>query len=154
MKCHFLPYLLNSTLQTELASIRVVLQTRNTFHLQSLPVIGSVWPPETMCSTFFSAVTWAIAAAMRGIDVADHEVDAVALDQLARLLHAGADVVGGVLDQQFDLASENAALGVDLRDGVFGAHHLVAGRRGINAGQGIDHADPDWSFPARLNDER
>ncbi len=64
MKCHFLPYLLNSTLETELASIRVVLQTRNTFHLQSLPVIESVWPPETMCRIFFSAVTWAIAAAM------------------------------------------------------------------------------------------
>ena len=64
MKCHFLPYLVNSTFETELASIRVVLQTRNTFHLQSLPVIESVWPPETMCRIFFSAVTWAIAAAM------------------------------------------------------------------------------------------
>src|SRR5665213_2361719 len=60
MKCHFLPYLLYSTLDTELASIRVVLQTRNTFHLQSLPVIESVWPPETTCRTFFSAVTWPI----------------------------------------------------------------------------------------------
>ena len=29
-----------------------------------MPVIGSVWPPETMCSTFFSLVTWAIAKAM------------------------------------------------------------------------------------------
>ena len=89
-----------------------------------------------------------------GIDVADHEVDAVALDQLARLLHAGADVIGGVLDQQLDLASENAARGVDLRDGVLGAHHLVAGGCGVSAGQGVDHADPDWRFPARLNDER
>ena len=46
-----------------MASILVVLQTRNTFHLQSLPVIESVWPPETTCKIFFSAVTWAIAAA-------------------------------------------------------------------------------------------
>ena len=61
-----------------------------------------------------------------GIDVADDEVDLVALDQLARLLHAGADVVGGILDQQFDLAPENAAFGVDLLDRELGSHHLVA----------------------------
>src|SRR6185437_6175072 len=86
-------------------------------------------------------------------DVADHEVDAVALDQLAGLLHAGADVVGGVLDQQFDLAAEDAALGVDLLDGEPGAHHLVAGGRGVNTGQGIDHAHLDRGFTARLDDE-
>ena len=39
----------------------VVLQMRNTFHLQSVPVIGSVWPPGTMWNTFFSLVTWLIA---------------------------------------------------------------------------------------------
>ena len=42
----------------------VELQTRNTFHEQLVPVIGSVWPPDTMCSTFFSLVTCAIAIAM------------------------------------------------------------------------------------------
>ena len=47
-----------------LASIAVVLQTRKTFHEQLDPVIGSVWPPETMCSTLFSLVTWVIAKAM------------------------------------------------------------------------------------------
>ena len=88
-----------------------------------------------------------------GIDVADHEVDLVALDQLACLLHAGADVVGGIFHQQFDLASENAAFGVHLLDGELGAHHLVAGRRGIDAGEGIDHADPDRRFAACLDDE-
>ena len=77
------------------------------------------------------------------IDVADHEVDLVALDQLARLLHAGADVIGGIFHQQFDLASENAALGVHLLDGELGSHHLVAGRRGVDAGERIDHAHPD-----------
>jgi len=47
-----------------LASIVVELQTRNTFHEQFAPVIGSVWPPETIWSTFFSLVTCAIAIAM------------------------------------------------------------------------------------------
>ena len=88
-----------------------------------------------------------------GIDVADHEVDLIALDQLARLLHAGADVVGGIFHQQFDLTSENAALGVHLLDGELGAHHLVAGRRGIDAGERIDHAHPDRRLAARLDDE-
>ena len=47
-----------------LASMVVELQTRNTFHEQFAPVIGSVWPPETIWSTFFSLVTCAIAIAM------------------------------------------------------------------------------------------
>jgi hypothetical protein len=41
--------------------MRVVLQTRNTFHLQLTPVMPSVWPPGTMCSTPFSFETWAMA---------------------------------------------------------------------------------------------
>jgi len=41
--------------------MRVVLQTRNTFHLQLTPVMPSVWPPGTMCRTPFSFDTWAIA---------------------------------------------------------------------------------------------
>ena len=47
-----------------LASMAVELQTRNTFHEQLVPVIGSVCPPETMWSTFFSLVTCVIAMAM------------------------------------------------------------------------------------------
>ena len=39
----------------------VELQTRNTFHEQFAPVIGSVCPPETIWSTFFSLVTCAMA---------------------------------------------------------------------------------------------
>ena len=82
-----------------LASIAVVLQTRKTFHEQLDPVIGSVWPPETMCSTFFSLVTWVIAERDGGIHVADDEADLITLDQLARLLHPDADVVRRVFDQ-------------------------------------------------------
>ena len=69
-------------------------------------------------------------------------------------MHAGADVIGGILHQQFDLASEHAAFGVDLIDRELGAHHLVAGRRGVDAGEGIDHADPDRRLAACLNEER
>ena len=57
MKNHFLPNRFTSSGVTALASIEVVLQTRNTFHLQLVPVIGSVWPPGTMWNTFFSDVT-------------------------------------------------------------------------------------------------
>ena len=87
------------------------------------------------------------------IDVADHEIDLVPFDQLARLLHAGADVIGGILHQQLDLASEHAAFGVDLFDRELGAHHLVAGRCGVDAGEGIDHTDPDRRLAACLNEE-
>ena len=88
-----------------------------------------------------------------GIDVADHEVDLIPLDQLARLLHAGADVVGGIFHQQFDLSPENAAFGVDLLDRELGSHHLVAGWRCVDAGEWIDHADPDRRFAARGDDK-
>ena len=47
-----------------LASMVVELQTLNTFQEQLAPVIGSVCPPETIWSTFFSLVTCAIAIAM------------------------------------------------------------------------------------------
>ena len=37
-----------------------------------------------------------------GVDVAEDGVDVVAVDQLSRLLHAGADVVGRVLNQELE----------------------------------------------------
>ncbi len=105
-----------------------------------MPVIVSVWPPETMCRTFFSLLTWAIACATPEF-TSPIRKDLIALDQLARLLHAGADVVGRILDKQFERTPENAACGVDLVDRELGAHHFVLRDRGIDAGQGIDHAD-------------
>ena len=71
------------------------------------------------------------------------DVDVVAIDQLVGLLHAGADVVGRILDQQLDLAAENAALLVDLGFGIFGAVDLALRQRRQDAGQRIDHADLD-----------
>jgi hypothetical protein len=68
-------------------------------------------------------------------------------------LHAGADVVGRVFDQKFNRPAQNAALLVDLLDGVFGADHLVLGDRGIDAGQWIDQTDPHRRFTSRLDDE-
>jgi len=77
----------------------------------------------------------------------------IALDQLARFLHAGADVVGRVFDQKLDRSAQNAALLVDLLGGEFGAHHFALRNRGIDSGQGINHADPHRRFAAGLDDE-
>ena len=89
-----------------------------------------------------------------GIHVADDEADLVAFDQLARLLHAGADIVGGVLDQKLDRTAENAALLVDLLKGVFGADHFVLGDRGIDARQWIDQPNSNRRFAAGLDNKR
>ena len=88
-----------------------------------------------------------------GVDVADDGVDVVAVDQLARLLHAGADVVGRILDQELNLAAQNAALLVDFGLGVFGAVDLALRQRRQNAGQRVDHADLDRLVGERPNDE-
>ncbi len=87
------------------------------------------------------------------VDVADQEGHLIAVDQLARLLHAGADVVGGILDQQLERAPENSAGGVDLIDRELGADHFVLRHRRVDAGQRIDHADPDRRIRARRNHE-
>ena len=78
----------------------------------------------------------------------------IAVDQLARLLHAGADVVGQILDQELDLAAQNAALLVDLGLGIFGAVDLALRQCRQDAGQRIDHADFDRLVAERVDDER
>src|SRR6516165_6373127 len=83
------------------------------------------------------------------IHIADEELDAVAFDQLARLLHASADVIGRVLDQELNFAAEHATLGVDLFDGVFNADQFILRHRGVDAGEWIDHADFDRVGGAR-----
>ena len=81
----------------------------------------------------------------RRVDVADQEVDLVAVDQLARLLHRGAGVAAGrIFDQQFHLAAENAALGIDLFDRELAADQFVFAERGIGAGQRVVEADFDY----------
>ncbi len=83
------------------------------------------------------------------VHIADDEVRLVALDELAGLLHAGADVIGRVFDQELDRAAENAALRVDLLDRELGARHLVLRNGRVNARQRIDHADADRRVSAR-----
>ncbi len=88
-----------------------------------------------------------------GVHVAEDHVDVVAVDQLAGFLHPGADVVGAVLDQQFDLTAEDAVLFVDFLDGVFGALYFPLRQSGQDPGQRIDHADLDRGVAARADDE-
>ncbi len=132
----------------------MVLQTRNTFHLQLVPVIGSVWPPAHDVEHFPLVRHLRHRVGDAGIHVADDDVDLIAVDQLLRLLHAGADVVGGVLDQELDLAAENAALLVDFGLGISGAIDLALRQRREHAGQRIDHADFDRLVAERPDDER
>src|SRR6202050_1151981 len=61
MKYHFLPYDVSSSLETELVSMRVVLQTRKTFQWHCVPVTLSVWPPGTIWNTPFWLLSFAIA---------------------------------------------------------------------------------------------
>jgi hypothetical protein len=89
-----------------------------------------------------------------GIDVADNEGDLIAFDQLAGLLHPGADIVCGVFNQQLDRSAQNAALVVDFLGREFCANHLSLGDRGINAGERIDHSDPHRGLASSLDDER
>ncbi len=87
-----------------------------------------------------------------GVDVADDEADLVALDQLACLLYAGTDVIGGVFDQELDWPAEDAALLVDFLCSEFGAYDFAPGNSSIGARDRIDHADADRRLTAGLDD--
>ena len=90
----------------------------------------------------------------RRVHVAEQEIDLVALDQLARLLHRRAGVAAGrILDDELDRTAENAALGVDLLERHLAADQFVLAERGVGAGQRIVEADPDRVRGARANDE-
>src|SRR6516165_5882224 len=135
------------------ASIVVELQTRNTFQLQLEPVTRSVWPPETMCRTFFSLVTCAIAIAMpeftspimkltwsRSISfrVFCTPVPTSLAESSTR------SSIGRPRMPPFWLISSTAN---------FAPTNLVLCDRGINSGQRIDHSDPDGRFAAHPDDE-
>src|SRR5580700_1331804 len=79
----------------------------------------------------------------RRIDVADKEIDLVALDQLEGFLNRGGSVTAGrIFDQELDLAAQNSTLGVDLLDGELRADQFVLAERGESAGQRI--VEPDF----------
>src|SRR5271155_827526 len=86
------------------------------------------------------------------VHIADKKAYLVALDQLSRFLHPGADIVGRILDEQLDRTFKDAAVGVYLLDGQSGAYYFIRRDRGIDAGQRIDHADPDGGLSARRDD--
>ncbi len=90
----------------------------------------------------------------RRVDVAENEVHMVAVDQLARLLHRGAGVAAGrILDQQLDLAAEDAALGIDLFERELGADHLILAERRVGARERIVEPDLNCIGGARRDDE-
>ncbi len=90
----------------------------------------------------------------RRVHVAEQEVDLVALDQLARLLHRRARVAAGrILDQELDRPAENAALGVDLLDRELAADQLVFADRRKGPGERIVQPDFDRVRSPRLVDE-
>ena len=134
--------------------MRVVLQTRKTFQWQSVPVTESVWPPVTMCNLFSSFDTLAECDRHRRVDVAEQEIDIVALDQLARFLDSNAGIgARRILDQQLALAAEDAAFGIDLLDRQLAADLLVLAELGISAGQRIVEAELDLVGSASGNRE-
>ena len=89
-----------------------------------------------------------------GIHVAKDYVDIVDVDQFARFLHAGADIIGRVLDEKLNRAAEDAAIFVDLSFRIFGAVNFALRERRQDAGERIDHADLDQFVTASREDER
>ena len=89
-----------------------------------------------------------------GIHVTEDDIDLVALDQLAGFLHARADIVGGILDQEFHLATKNAVLFVYDFNRIAGTFNLARGECREDAGQRINHADADGALPTRGDDRR
>ena len=91
----------------------------------------------------------------RGVDVAEEEVDLVAVDQQVALCTATpASVEVGILRNEGHRAAEDAALLVDLVDGELAADLLVFAELRVSARERIVEADLDWFLSKRLNDER
>jgi hypothetical protein len=78
----------------------------------------------------------------RRIDIADQERDLVAIDQFSSLLDSSAGIpAGGVLHKQLRLATNYAALSVDLRKRKLRADQFVLPERRVSARQRIIEAD-------------
>jgi hypothetical protein len=78
-----------------------------------------------------------------GGETADHEVDLLVLDQLLGPLGADGRLELVVTEQDLELASHDAALGVDLLVRELGAPMHVGGDGGERAGQREWEADAD-----------
>src|SRR5207253_5126388 len=78
-----------------------------------------------------------------GLVRSQEQVDPVARDQLLVELHGGGGASLVVVSDQLQLATEEAAAGVDLVHGQLVAVHLVLGRRRVGTGLGHRVADLD-----------
>jgi hypothetical protein len=91
----------------------------------------------------------------RRVLVAEQEIDLVAVDQLAGLQHGRARVAaGGILDDQLDLATENAALRVDLIDRELTANQFVFAIPRKGASERVVKANLQGVGGSRAQDER
>ena len=59
-----------------------------------------------------------------------------------------------ILDQQLDLAAEDAVLGIDLVEGELRADQFVLAECGVGAGERVVEADLDRLVRERLHHER
>jgi len=88
------------------------------------------------------------------IDVAQQEVDLVAPDQLARLLHCNAAIgARRVLCQQLRFAGENTAFRIDLVDRQLTSDLLILAELGVGAGERIVETELDLVGSSRGDDE-
>jgi hypothetical protein len=90
----------------------------------------------------------------RRVDVAGDEIDLIFVDQLASPFDSGHDIVRRISNQQLRFTAKNTAGMVDLVDGKPGACDLAFGKRRIDPGEGLDHADLYWLFSASANRKR
>ena len=88
------------------------------------------------------------------VDVAEDEIDLVAVDQLFSFRDADGGLVCGIFDQQFHLPAENAAILIDLIDRQPGTIDFSLGELRIDAAERFDHPHFHRSFGAGLDRER
>src|SRR3984885_4525016 len=90
----------------------------------------------------------------RRVDVAGDEIDLIFIDQLVSPLDSGRDIVRRISNQQLRFTAKNTAGMVDLVDGEPGACDLAFGKRRIDPGEGLDHADLYRLFGASADRNR
>src|ERR1700722_5261337 len=90
----------------------------------------------------------------RRVDVAGDEIDLIFVDQLASPLDSGHDLVRRISNQQLRFTAKNTAGMVDIVDREPGACDFAFGKRRINPGEGLDHADLRRLFAASANRKR
>src|SRR5215467_9304084 len=88
-----------------------------------------------------------------GVHVADDARHLIALNELARLLHTSADVVGRIFNQHLQLATKYAALLIDVLKRKLRALNLALRNSRINAGERIDETNFYGGFAASLDEK-